>query len=141
MRKIILSLSMAVAAVIGLAMPGTAMAVDYETDYAVVGTPPSGELLRCDVLRVGVQVCFEVSGDRWWVLDNDSDGKSAIVDWENYRGGSLYRSGRCVNSHTAGTWASCNKNYYEGSVLYGRAGVWNRSTGAEPVYAGWLQFM
>jgi hypothetical protein len=141
MRKIILSLSMAVAAVIGLLAPGTAMAVDYETDYAVAGTPPSGELLLCDALRVGVKVCFEVSGDRWWVLDNDSDGLSAVVEWENHRDGSLYRKGRCVNSHSAGTWASCNKNYYEDSTLWGRAGVWNRSTGAAPVYAGWVQFM
>ncbi|HEX6345156.1 hypothetical protein [Umezawaea sp.] len=141
MRKIVLALSMAVAAVLGLLAPGTAMAAEYETDYAVAGSLPLGELLACDDLRVGVQVCLELSGDRWWVLDNDSDGKSAVVDWENYRGGSLYREGRCVNSHGLGVWASCNKNYYEDSTVRGRAGVWNRSTGASPDYANWLWFM
>ena len=130
MRKIVLALSMAFAAVIGLLAPGTAMAADFETDYAVAGTPPSGELLRCADAKADVQVCYEVSGDRWWVLDNKSDGKSAVVVWENYRNGSLYRTGMCVNSHSAGTWASCNKNYYEDSVVYGWQGVWNRSSGS-----------
>ena len=88
-----------------------------------------------------VKACFEVSGDRWWVLDNLADGKSAVLEWENYRGGSLHRAGICVNSHTAGTWESCNKNYYEDSVLWGREGVWDRSGGAVPVYASPIRFM
>ncbi|HEX6345157.1 hypothetical protein [Umezawaea sp.] len=141
MRKIVLALSLAFAAVTGIALPGTALAIEYEIDDGVLGTPPSDEVLQCDVPRPAVYVCFEPSGDRWWVLDSDSDGKSAIVDWENFRGGSLYRNGRCVNSHGSGTWASCNKNYYEDSTLNGRQGVWNRSVGSWPDYYGWFKYM
>ncbi|HEX6345155.1 hypothetical protein [Umezawaea sp.] len=141
MRKIVLALSMAVAAVLGLLAPGTAMAAEYETDYAVVGTPPTGERLRCDDDLFAVTVCLEVSGDRWWVLDNKSDGASAVVEWENVRNASLYRKGICINSHGLGVWASCNKNYYEDSALFGRAGTWNRSSGAQPEYTDWFTFM
>ena len=140
MLKIMYALSTAVTALIGIAAPGAALAADYETDYAVAGSLPN-EFLTCDTPQRGVEVCYDVSGDRWWVRDNSSDGKSAVVDWENYRGGSLYRKGRCVNSHGVGTWASCNKNYYEDSVLYGRAGAWDRSAGDNPVFGPWIQFM
>ncbi|HWO65959.1 MAG TPA: hypothetical protein VNO31_38600 [Umezawaea sp.] len=139
MLKIMYALSTAVTALIGIAAPGTALAVDYETDYAVAGSLPN-EFLTCDTPERGVEVCYDVSGDRWWVRDNSSDGKSAVVDWENYRGGVLYREGRCVNSHGEGTWASCDKNYYEDSTLWGREGVWNRSTGASPDYYDWMRY-
>jgi hypothetical protein len=128
MRKLILALPMAVTAVLGVAMPGTALAAGHEIDYGVKGgTPPASAY--CAVPTDDVKVCFERSGDKWWVQDRKADGKSAIVEWANYRNNSLYRTGRCVNSHEAGSWAYCNKDYYENSTLQGYQGVWNRNAG------------
>ncbi|WP_298183229.1 hypothetical protein [Saccharomonospora sp.] len=46
-----------------------------------------------------------------------ADGASAVVYWDNYRDGELYRYGRCENRLGSGNWGVCNKNYYEGSTL------------------------
>lgn len=127
MRKALLAFTMTSAAAFSLLVPGTALAVDYEYDNGVQGTPPATFLCADPVPEV--RVCYERGGDKWWVQDRKADHKSAIVEWANYRNNSLYRTGRCVNSHEAGSWASCNKNYYEDSTLQGYQGLWNRSAG------------
>jgi hypothetical protein len=131
MRKAIVALSMVSAAAVSVLVPGTALAIDYEINYGTQGGTPPGSAVCADA-KVDVRVCYERGGDKWWVQDRKADHKSAVVEWANYRNGSLYRYGRCVNSHEAGSWATCNKNYYEDSSLRGLQGVWNRSTGADP---------
>lgn len=133
MRRSLPALSMAAAAAISVVVPGTASAIEFELDYGtkVSGGPPSAT--RCTDAIAEVKVCYEPYGDKWWVQDRKSDGKSAIVEWQNRTSVRLHRYGRCVNSHGTGTWAVCNKNYYEDSNITGYQGVWNRSSGADPV--------
>lgn len=128
MRKAFLAFAMTSAAAFSVMVPGTALAIDHEYDYGVLGGGPSASA-RCAEPEREVQVCYERSGDKWWVLDRDDDRKSAIVEWRNYRDDRLYRVGRCTNSRGAGTWASCNKNYYEDSEVKGHQGYWDRSAG------------
>ncbi|WP_017975508.1 hypothetical protein [Actinopolyspora halophila] len=155
-RAILLTLSMTIAAVLGAAVPGiataeverastvssvttgVAAAPDAETNYAVAGNlPPRSELVCRSV--PAVEICYEASGDHWWVQDQSSDGASAVVYWENFRGGSLYRSGFCVNSLSSGQWGQCNKNYYENSTLNGFPCTWDRSSNENIVCnsSGW----
>lgn len=132
MRKKMLAATLASAAIAAL-LPGTASAApDWEINYGVEGNRPSDVV--CANQMDKVWVCYERDADRWWVRDNAQDGMSALVQWWNYRDGSLYRRGRCINSHGAGTWASCDKDYAETSKLNGIQGAWDRSSGAEPVY-------
>jgi hypothetical protein len=93
---------------------GASAAATLEIDRAKKGTYPGG--LSC-VTVTGAQACFEAYGDKWWVKDTVADGASAVVYWDNYRNGSLYRIGRCENRLGSGNWGVCNKNYYEGSTL------------------------
>lgn len=97
-----------------------------ELDHAVAGTPPSG--LDC-VSVTGATACFEHYGDRWWVKDTAADSASAEARWDNYRNGSLYRSGICRNGLGNGKWGVCNKNYYEDSTLVFIACVYDASAG------------
>jgi len=133
MRKRLVALA-AVSAFVSVLAPGTASAApDWEVDYGVKGTPPADVV--CANQMDKAWVCYERGGDRWWVRDNAQDGMSALVQWYNFRDGSLYRRGRCINSHEAGTWASCNKNYYEDSRLTGFQGAWDRGEeGSVPVF-------
>ncbi|SFO95288.1 hypothetical protein SAMN02982918_0937 [Saccharomonospora viridis] len=101
-------------------------AAAYEADRAVKGTVPGG--LGC-VAITGAQACFEAYGDKWWVKDTVADGASAVVIWDNYRNGSLYRQGECQNRLGSGNWGVCNKNYYEGSALYFKLCVYDFSEG------------
>jgi hypothetical protein len=142
MRKLMLALSMAVVAVMGALLPATASAettsvqtmsaVSVATDgvqLAVAGTLPPRSQLECHSFSP-VEICYEKSGDHWWVQDQNSDDRaSAGVYWQNYRNGSLYRHGMCVTSLGKGKWGQCNKDYYEGSQLFGMACTWDRSAG------------
>ena len=125
MRKLVLALSMAVAAVMGVLMPASASAAEA-TQFAVAGTPPPKSQMSCHSY-VAVEICWEKAGDHWWVQDQDSDSASAGVYWRNNRNGSLYRDGHCITSLGKGKWGQCNKNYYEDSQLYGFPCVWDRS--------------
>jgi hypothetical protein len=142
MRKLMLALSMAVVAVLGVLLPATASAettsvqmvsaapaaAAAERDFAVAGTLPPRSQLECHSY-VAVEICYEKGGDHWWVQDQDStDSASAGVYWQNHRNGSLYREGYCITSLGKGKWGHCNKNYYEGSQLYGFPCVWDRSS-------------
>lgn len=148
-RALLLTLSMVVAALFGVLLPGTATAsenaaptrtvaasdvaaADYELNYAVAGSRPPRSELACHSVSA-VEICYEAYGDRWWIQDQAADSASAVVYWENFRGGSLYRSGMCVNSLGNGKWGQCNKNYYENSVLNGFPCVWDRSEDANAV--------
>lgn len=142
MRKLMLALSMAVIAVMGVLMPATASAETTSVqmmsavsaaadgvELAVAGTLPPRSQLECNSYTP-VEICYEKGGDHWWVQDQNSDDKaSAGVFWQNYRNGSLYRQGLCVTSLGKGKWGHCNKNYYEGSQLYGMPCIWDRSAG------------
>lgn len=141
-------MSMAVLAVVGTAVPasasvseeavsvqsmsGVAAAADLELDFAVAGSLPARSRLTCNAYSK-VEICYEKSGDKWWVRDNDADGASAGVLWRNVRNGANYRSGLCFSSLSAGAWGYCNKNYYEDSSLYGVPCTWNRSAGGDAV--------
>jgi hypothetical protein len=97
-----------------------------ELNQAVAGTPPAG--MPC-ISVTGAVACFQAYGDRWWVRDTAADSASAEVRWDNYRNGSLYRSGICRNSLGNGAWGQCNKNYYEDSTLAYIACVFDASAG------------
>lgn len=125
-RSVLVTLAAIVGALFALAMPGAALAApDYEVDYAVAGDPPinRGPCLQ----RVGAVICFEASGDKWWVQDTDEDHASAVAEWYNHRNGSLYRQGACRNTLGYGKWGVCNKDYYETSDIEARACVVNLS--------------
>lgn len=106
---------------------GGVSAAEYELDIAKAGTPPSSGL-NCRSIT-GARVCFEHYGDKWWVRDTASDGASAVVLWDNYRNGSLYRQGECQNRLGSGNWGVCNKNYYEDSTLVWTVCVYDVSEG------------
>ena len=129
MRKLVLAVSMAVLAVLGAMPPATALAVDFEWDFAVAGTLPPRSQLTCHSIE-HVEICWEKAGDHWWVQDqNSNDHASAGVRWFNERNGSLYRKGYCITSLGKGKWGHCNKDYYENSTLSGYPCVWDRSSG------------
>ncbi|MFD4643079.1 hypothetical protein ACFWN2_37615 [Lentzea sp. NPDC058436] len=140
MRKLVLALSMAFLAVMGSMMPASAApeVVSVQAvpevgvmadgvNFAVAGTLPSRSQLVCHSYT-DVEICYEKGGDHWWVQDQDSDGESAGVYWQNYRDGALYRDGWCMTSLGTGNWGQCNKDYYEDSTLYGFPCTWNRSS-------------
>lgn len=154
-RAVLLTLSMIAAALVAFVLPGSAAAAEdtasvrsvttsdvsaaaYEVNYAVAGSLPPRSELECHSVPA-VEICYQAYGDRWWVQDQASDGASAAVHWENFRGGSLYRTGMCVNSLGKGEWGQCNKNYYEDSVLNGFPCVWDRSESPDAVCnsSGW----
>ncbi|MDX3657352.1 hypothetical protein PV646_08550 [Streptomyces sp. ID05-26A] len=143
MRRLVLAFSMAFLAVMGSMMPASASAeappVQAVSDVAaaadgiqlaVAGTLPPRSQLTCHSYTA-VEICYEKGGDHWWVQDQDSDGASAGVYWENLRNGSLYRNGACISSLGKGNWGQCNKDYYEDSVLNGWPCTWDRSAGGD----------
>lgn len=143
MRKLALAISMAFLAVMGSMMPASAETTSVQAvseigaaadgvEFAVAGTLPPRSQLTCHSYTA-VEICYEKGGDHWWVQDQDSDGASAGVYWENIRNGSLYRNGTCITSLGKGNWGQCNKDYYEDSVLNGFPCTWNRSTGGDIV--------
>ena len=81
MRKLLLALSMAGVAVMGVLMPATASAqttqapamsaaaaeVDAELNFAVAGTPPPKSQMECRSYPA-VEICWEPAGDHWWVM-------------------------------------------------------------------------
>lgn len=142
MRKLMLALIMAVAAALGVMVPGAALAApEYESEFAVKGWPENFGRLYCADPREKLRVCYEREGDKWWIQDLSGDSASAVVQWRNIRDGSVYRHGRCINSHGGGEWAYCNKNYYENSTLEGLLGYWDRDQEDKPTYySGWWKF-
>ncbi|MET7376423.1 endonuclease/exonuclease/phosphatase family protein [Micromonospora arida] len=86
-----------------------------EVNTAVAGTPPGG--LPC-VSNTYVTVCWENSGDRIWVRDDEADGKRAVAEW--FAGANrtdYWRNGICNNSLGSGVWGQCNKDMVEGSEI------------------------
>ncbi|GHH36964.1 hypothetical protein [Lentzea cavernae] len=141
MRKFVLALSMAFLAVMGSLAPASAEVTSVQAvseigaaadgiEFAVAGTLPPRSQLTCHSYTA-VEICYEKGGDHWWVQDQDSDGASAGVYWENIRNGSLYRNGTCITSLGKGSWGQCNKNYYEDSVLNGWPCTWDRGAGGD----------
>src|SRR5688500_3220314 len=111
-RRWLLTLTATAGMAASLLVPGTAQAAYFgsETDFAVVlpsGNTPAdwGDDYEC-VGSTGVTVCYMPYGDKIFVKDTTADGYSAVGEWfiDTTDG---YRSGACVNKHTAGTWGQC----------------------------------
>ncbi|ARZ65705.1 hypothetical protein M1P56_17475 [Streptomyces sp. HU2014] len=110
---------------LGVTFASPAAAADYERDSATFTTVDprytsdgwwwqgSGTMGHNGGLGA-----FQSKGDKFWVMDGLEDGHSVAMVWANYRNGKEYRSGICVNSHGAGTWSYCDKNFYEDSTLW-----------------------
>ncbi|MFD9396536.1 hypothetical protein ACFWBB_39100 [Streptomyces sp. NPDC060000] len=121
---------------IGIASAPEAAALDYETDHAVYTTvnpdyTADGWWFQgagSNGYGGGISA-FNSNGDNWWVLDDLVDGKSVAVKWKNWRNGGLYRQGVCINSHSAPSWAVCNKNFYEDSTLTAETCLYDGDTG------------
>ncbi|WP_051366337.1 hypothetical protein [Hamadaea tsunoensis] len=125
-------------ALLGLIVaPAPAMAAPTpEIDYAV--DVPLDAAVYCYAIT-GAKVCYELAGDKWWVQDTANDSASAVADWRNYIGGTLYRQGKCINSLGHGKWGLCNKNYYETSGLTVRACVIDYSAGDYTVCSNFVE--
>jgi hypothetical protein len=96
---------------------GAAPRNQNEVNTAVAGTPPAMSSMAC-VANTYVTVCWEPSGDRIWVRDDEADGKRAVAEWFAGAGTSNYwRNGICNNSLGAGVWGQCNKDMVEGSNI------------------------
>ncbi len=56
-----------------------------------------------------VHVCFVRNGDKIWVRDDESNGRSAVGQLDFYDAGSRYY-GYCLNpnSHASGIWVYCS---------------------------------
>jgi hypothetical protein len=61
-------------------------------------------------------VCFQHTGEIFYVRDNEKDGESAIVEW-TLMTPSGQRHGRCINSLGYGVVASCNYAFGNGYVV------------------------
>ncbi|MEU5943847.1 hypothetical protein ABZ807_32925 [Micromonospora sp. NPDC047548] len=66
--------------------------------------------------------CFQPYGDYFFVYDEKADGYAAALDWYD---ADSNRWGSCVNTHTAGTWAICNKDFTEGREISFRGARYN----------------
>lgn len=121
---------------LGVALASPAQAASYERDTAVLNTGEDPAFQSSgwwwqgagEFGHNGGWGAFQSSGDKFWVDDTLSDGHSVAVAWINYRNGAEYRSGICVNSHGAGKWAYCNKNFYEDSTLWVKTCTYEAST-------------
>jgi hypothetical protein len=103
---------LAVAALV-IAAPA-AVAADDRNNGRRVGAPAN---VRCTSNGLGAVACFRSRGDRIYVKDTLTDGRSAIAVWSHYLGPGSYRKGWCRNTHGAGTWALCNKELKENSYF------------------------
>ncbi len=90
---------------------------DYEVDFATAGTLPEGLACTDFDWTNRARACWEANGDVVWVLNYS--GSQAVGWWWNYRNGTLYRQGKCINNGR--DWGYCNKNMYEKTQLQLRA--------------------
>jgi hypothetical protein len=86
-----------------------------DTNLAKRGSVPDG--LECIHNGSGAKACFQPRGDTFWIKDDDSDGRSAIIVWEQYLGPGEYRKGWCRNMLGGGSWGYCNKELEELSQI------------------------
>jgi hypothetical protein len=111
-----------------------AAAIDFESDRAVAGTPPSQ--LPCAPSIIGANACFDKAGDKIWLKDTAADGASAVFRWRAIRDGERYRYGQCINTLGNGRWGVCNKNFVEGVKIYGYVCTWDQDVEQEPATCG-----
>jgi hypothetical protein len=100
---------------------------DATVGQATADSPP--DTAPC-LGMAGVNTCFEVNGDRFWVDDTASDGASAVAQWAVYRkgDGALVNSGQCNQSGGASAgWSKCNHDFTEGNTVFWRPCLWNQS--------------
>jgi hypothetical protein len=63
-------------------------------------------------------VCFQKTGEIFWLKDNASDGQRVTVDW-NLETSSGTRSGTCYDTAGAAVgWTSCNYNFGNGHLVH-----------------------
>ena len=117
-RKVLIAMALAFAAVSTLAV-SPASAATFEVNIAVVAEPPSGGATGCTSIYEGTSGCLQAAGDILWVVDNHA-GYSSAMEWANFENGVQVRSGVCINSSGMGTTARCNKNFLEGSTIWGK---------------------
>lgn len=128
-RRALTMLALVVTATAGLAVIGgsTASAEDvgasaWELDYAK-NTTMSGKDKECSTDSPWVSVCFQPSGDIFWVRDKEADGNRVAIEWRDLSGN---RVGRCTDTlGVAADWTSCNKDLPEGHNIQWRAGHWD----------------
>lgn len=72
----------------------------------------------------GVTATVKTVGDYVYVRDDRADGCSALGIWYILES-SGYRKGICRNTHGAGTWARCNKNWPEGVRMSVQPGLYD----------------
>jgi hypothetical protein len=116
--------------------PTAASAYYYgsETDYGKqIATLPDNDYYRKCTWPTGVLACFQPYGDIFFVKDDRADGYAAAVDWYD---ADSNRWGSCVNTHTAGTWAECNKDFVEGHTIYFRGALYQ--SGNRVGNGGWV---
>jgi hypothetical protein len=84
---------------------------------------------------------FQKEGDKIWVRDIDTDGHSAVVEWQTFTSnGVLTRQGRCGQTAGAGKAGYCNKNFVEGTPIKLRACTyeWGTHTRVFCYSNGWV---
>jgi hypothetical protein len=98
--------------------------VPVEQNNGVKVSAPDTSSMYCIVDDWGidpdVRACWKEPGDYWYVADIRADGRSVGAVWEDaYPGGDfLRRQGICRNPYGYGTWARCNKDYWELDTIY-----------------------
>jgi hypothetical protein len=103
-----LALAMVAGALLPVAVvTGTAQAASSMSANAkdVAGAPPGG--LSCaDGRSIGVQVCFEPYGDKFWVRDYLADGHHVAASFSSENG----EIGACHDYHSAAAgWTRCDQ--------------------------------
>jgi hypothetical protein len=132
-RKALSAVGIGFAMVLATTVPASA-APAIERDYAPatgsITNPTACVYVEDNDFNPGTG-CFAAAGDILYAADGKSDGHSVALHWLNYRDGSLYREGYCIQTHGKDTGGRCNKNFVEGSSLWIRACTYESGTNRE----------
>ncbi|MFD7864566.1 hypothetical protein [Streptomyces sp. NPDC059783] len=112
-----------------------ASAATAETERATATTYSSGVSWDKCVATSSNQACFSPTGDWFSVYDGNSDGSSAVVDWE---AGSRY--GAIFNADGYGANRFKNKDFTEGVTVRFRVckGHWSTKLITAGTCSGWV---
>jgi hypothetical protein len=123
MRRLLLVAAATLTLLMGFAAPAYAYDFVYPVADDDIGAasgayPISSPCGHVDgPFGVAGRACFEKTGDIFHVKSEVTN--QIYVYWENWLwNGSAwkaYRHGRCNNQNGAGTWVTCNKDFYESS--------------------------
>ena len=137
----------ALAAAIGtavLAVPSTSWAADNFLDQCGGATvscqtgTSSAAPADADYCKIEsstrTRVCVKYVGDIVWVKDDAADGNSALARLNGDQGSIHQRF--CRNPHGAGSWARCNFDWAENSLLDVYGGVRNSQSSYTVTWLG-----